>query len=59
MSTIATRTASIVSPSTRRFLRHYAEMLVAMFGGMIVLGMPALAALGAAGTLLLSASSTS
>jgi len=49
MSTITPRAASLVSPSTRRFARHYAEMLVAMFGGMIVLGMPAVAALGAAG----------
>jgi hypothetical protein len=24
--------------STRRFARHYAEMLIAMFGGMLVLG---------------------
>jgi hypothetical protein len=49
MSTIATRAAAIVSPSTRQFVRHYAEMLVAMFDGMIVLGMPAVAALNAAG----------
>jgi hypothetical protein len=33
----------------RRFVRHYVEMLVAMFLGMAVLGMPALIALGAAG----------
>jgi hypothetical protein len=49
MSTIATRAALIVHPSARRFLRHYVEMLVAMFGGMIVLGMPAVVALDAAG----------
>jgi hypothetical protein len=36
--------------STRHFIRHYAEMLAAMFLGMIALGMPALVALGAAGT---------
>jgi hypothetical protein len=35
--------------STRHFVRHYAEMLAAMFLGMFVLGMPAVAALGAAG----------
>jgi hypothetical protein len=38
-----------MNPSTRHFIRHYAEMLAAMFLGMIVLGMPAVAALGAAG----------
>jgi hypothetical protein len=36
--------------STRHFIRHYAEMLAAMFLGMVALGMPALVALGAAGT---------
>jgi hypothetical protein len=30
-----------VSVSTRRFLRHYLEMVVAMFLGMAVLGVPA------------------
>jgi hypothetical protein len=35
--------------STRQFIRHYVEMLVAMFAGMVVLGAPALVALGAAG----------
>jgi hypothetical protein len=35
--------------STRHFIRHYVEMLVAMFLGMLVLGAPALVALGAAG----------
>jgi hypothetical protein len=38
-----------MTSSTRHFIRHYAEMLAAMFLGMFVLGMPALAALGAAG----------
>ena len=33
----------------RHFVRHYAEMLIAMFAGMVVLGVPAVAALGAAG----------
>ncbi len=37
------------SASTRHFARHYVEMLAAMFLGMVVLGAPALAALGAAG----------
>jgi hypothetical protein len=35
--------------STRHFIRHYAEMIVAMFAGMLVLGLPAVAALGAFG----------
>jgi uncharacterized membrane protein YhaH (DUF805 family) len=34
---------------TRHFIRHYAEMVVAMVAGMVVLGLPAVAALGAAG----------
>jgi hypothetical protein len=34
---------------TRRFVRHYVEMVVAMFLGMVVLGAPAMLALGAAG----------
>jgi hypothetical protein len=38
-----------MSASTKRFIRHYVEMLVAMFGGMMVLGLPAGAALAAAG----------
>jgi hypothetical protein len=37
------------SGSIRHFARHYVEMLVAMFLGMTVLGMPAAAALGAVG----------
>jgi hypothetical protein len=38
-----------VSASTRHFARHYVEMLVAMFLGMAVLGVPAVAALGVVG----------
>lgn len=34
---------------TRHFIRHYLEMVVAMFLGMAVLGTPAMLALGAAG----------
>jgi len=39
-----------MSPSTRHFIRHYVEMVVAMFAGMIVLGIPAESALRALGT---------
>jgi hypothetical protein len=39
----------VPSASTRHFARHYVEMLVAMFLGMLVLGAPAFLALGAAG----------
>ena len=49
MSTATARTARLTSPANRRFARHYLEMLVAMFGGMIVLGIPAASALAAAG----------
>jgi hypothetical protein len=38
-----------MTTSTRRFIRHYLEMIAVMFAGMGVLTMPALAALGAAG----------
>jgi hypothetical protein len=38
-----------MSPAKRHFIRHYAEMVVAMFAGMAVLGFPADAALGAVG----------
>ena len=38
-----------MTTSTRHFIRHYFEMLAAMFLGMAVLGTPALLALGAAG----------
>ena len=38
-----------MTSSTRHFIRHYLEMLAAMFLGMFVLGMPALVGLGAAG----------
>jgi hypothetical protein len=38
-----------MSPSFRHFARHYVEMLVAMFLGMAVLGLPASMALDALG----------
>jgi hypothetical protein len=38
-----------VSPSTKHFIRHYAEMVVAMFLGMAVVGVPAGWAMAAAG----------
>ena len=38
-----------MNASTRHFVRHYIEMLLAMFLGMGVLGLPALAALGVFG----------
>jgi hypothetical protein len=38
-----------MSASTRHFARHYPEMVVAMFLGMAMLGLPALAALSAVG----------
>jgi hypothetical protein len=36
--------------STRHFVRHYIEMVVVMFAGMVVLGIPGEAALRAIGT---------
>src|SRR5215218_2102047 len=39
-----------IKPGTRHFVRHYAEMVVAMFAGMVVLGMPAGWALSAVGS---------
>ena len=39
-----------MSPAAKRFVRHYAEMVVAMFLGMAVLGVPAGWAMGALGT---------
>jgi hypothetical protein len=39
-----------MSTSTRHFIRHYVEMVVAMFAGMAVLGIPTEWLLGAAGT---------
>ena len=39
-----------MSPSTRHFARHYVEMVVAMFLGMAVLGIPAGWALSAMGS---------
>jgi hypothetical protein len=47
--TAATATPAVQHRPLRRFGRHYAEMLIAMFLGMAVLGLPVLAALGAAG----------
>ena len=38
-----------MTAANRHFARHYVEMLVAMVLGMVVLGMPAAAALSAAG----------
>jgi hypothetical protein len=38
-----------MTTSTRHFIRHYVEMLVAMFLGMGALGMPAIMGLGAVG----------
>ena len=35
---------------TRHFIRHYIEMVIAMFAGMAILGIPAVAALGAFGS---------
>jgi hypothetical protein len=46
----APRRALRISSSTRHFIRHYVKMVVAMFLGMAVLGMPAGWALGAAGS---------
>jgi hypothetical protein len=39
-----------VSPAARAFIRHYVEMVVAMFLGMLVLGVPAEGALQLMGT---------
>lgn len=39
-----------MSQTTRHFIRHYIEMVIAMFGGMSVLGLPAGWAMGAFGT---------
>ena len=39
-----------MSPATRHFIRHYAEMVAAMFLGMALLGVPASWALGAVGS---------
>jgi hypothetical protein len=40
---------ALSSTPTRRFVRHYLEMVAVMFLGMAVLGIPAVAALGAVG----------
>ncbi len=39
-----------MSAGTKHFVRHYLEMVAAMFLGILVLGMPAAAAMSAAGT---------
>jgi hypothetical protein len=39
-----------MSASTKHFVRHYAEMVVAMFLGMAILGIPTGWAMGAMGT---------
>jgi hypothetical protein len=39
-----------VSASTRHFIRHYLEMVVAMFLGMVILGLPAEGAMRALGS---------
>jgi hypothetical protein len=46
----STGRAPRLSASTRHFIRHYVEMVVAMFLGMAVLGVPAGWALGAVGS---------
>ena len=38
-----------MSPQNKQLVRHYLEMVVAMFAGMVVLGAPAVWALGAVG----------
>jgi hypothetical protein len=38
-----------ITPQNRRFVRHYLEMVIAMFLGMVVLGIPGEAALRAVG----------
>ena len=44
------RRAGRISPSRRHFVRHYVEMVIAMFLGMVVLGLPIEGALRAMGT---------
>ncbi len=39
-----------MSASTKHFIRHYVEMVIAMFLGMSILGIPASWAMGAIGT---------
>jgi hypothetical protein len=39
-----------MSPSTKHFIRHYVEMVVAMFAGMAILGLPFGWLLGALGS---------
>ena len=45
----STTDAQDMTAANRHFVRHYVEMLVAMVLGMVVLGLPAAAALSAAG----------
>jgi hypothetical protein len=49
MSTTTVHTAP-ANRSARQFVRHYVEMVIAMFAGMIVLGLPAEAGLRLLGT---------
>jgi hypothetical protein len=42
--------SSTLSTATKHFIRHYVEMVVAMFLGMAILALPARGVLGAAGT---------
>src|SRR5918996_3963405 len=45
-----TSSASITFTQIRRFARHYLEMVIAMFAGMVVLGLPAEGLLQLAGS---------
>jgi hypothetical protein len=45
-----TQRRRVITPGTMHFIRHYAEMVVAMFLGMAVLGVPAGWALSAVGS---------
>ena len=47
---MTTARPSLSRAGTRHFIRHYVEMVVAMFAGMAVLGVPAGWALGAVGS---------
>ena len=47
---MGTQTTHETNRSTRRFARHYIEMVIAMFAGMIVLGLPVEGVLRAVGT---------
>jgi hypothetical protein len=50
MSTTAHTATATTNRSVRQFVRHYIEMVIAMFAGMIVLGLPAEAGLRLVGT---------